>query len=443
MKKRIIILAVAMLLTILMSGCDMVTFNVSELMTPPKVTGEQADIQKLIEREAGSGYTLKYPQNGSYRSSITTMDYDNDSEEEAVAFYVPAGEGQTVHMIVMDQKKGKWTTVGTFKSNSSIVDRLVFCDLDGDSKKEIVVGWSTFNPLVSDLSVYLVNGSESIEITSENKYTDFLYGKFTGTEKEELLLLSLYTPDKPACASLIGLNDTKNSLYSLGDTPIDAEITSFKRLQCGNVFEGQFGAVIDGEAKNGNDSIYSTQIIYYSNYFKSLERVSYSGEEVTNQAYRSYAVMSEDIDGDSVIEIPNTFKMNIDDTQTDAVPAALIHWCEYTNLNTMKVEKLQATSLVLGCRFTIPDNWQNNNYTAYVNYSTNEITFYEWKENKTGDPLLVIKVFPTDIWNDGTSAKGYTELGRNDTHVYGFVTFETNSSILPTNEDIINSFSLI
>ncbi|MBE6737756.1 MAG: hypothetical protein IKB72_03400 [Ruminococcus sp.] len=441
MKKRILILAVALLITILLSGCDMVTFNVSELMTPPKATGEQADIQKLIEKEAGSGYTLKYPQNGTYRSSITTMDYDNDSVEEAVAFYIPAGEGQSIHLLVMDQKNGKWTTVGNFEGKSSIVDRLVFCDLDGDNKKEIAVGWSSFNPLVSDLSVYLVNETESIEITSENKYTDFLCGRFTGTDKEELLLLSLYTPDKPASASLISLNDTKNSLYSLGDTPIDATITSFRKIQCGNVFEGQFGAVVDGESKNGNESVYSTQIIYYSSYFESLEKVSFSGEEITNQAYRSYAVMSEDIDGDSIIEIPNTFKMNIDDAQTDAVPAALIHWCEYTNLGTMKVEKLQATSLVLGCRFTIPDNWQNN-YTAYVNYSTNEITFYEWKDNKTGDPLLVIKVFPTDIWNDETSAKGYTELGRNDSSVYGFITFETNSSILPTNEEIIKAFSL-
>lgn len=441
MKKRILTLAVAILMTIILSGCDMVTFNVSELMTPPKATGEQADIQKLIEEEAGSGYTLKYPQNGTYRSSITTMDYDNDSVEEAVAFYVPSGEGQTVHMLVMDQKNGKWTATGNFESKSTIVDRLVFCDLDGDNKKEIVVGWSTFNPLVSDLSVYLVNETESIEITSENKYTDFLYGKFTGTDKEELMLLSLYTPDKPASASLIGLNDTKNSLYTLGDTLIDADITSFKKVQVGNIFENQLGVVIDGEIKNGNDSVYSTQIVYYNNYYQSLEKVSFSGEEVTNQAYRSYAVMSEDIDGDSIIEIPNTFKMNIDETQTDAVPAALIHWCEYTNLDTVKVDMLQATSLVLGCRFTIPENWQSG-YTAYVNYSTNEITFYEWKDNKTGDPLLVIKAFPTDIWNDGTSAKSYTELGRNDSSVYGFITFETNSSMLPTNEEIINSFSL-
>ena len=439
MKKRILIMAIAVILTVFLSGCEMVTFNVSELMTPPKATGEKAKLQELIEKEAGSDYTLKYPQNGNYRSAITTMDYDNDSVEEAVAFYVPSGETQTVNMIVMDQVKGKWQTVGNFQSKSSIVDRLVFSDLDGDGKKEIIVGWSTFNPLVNDLSVYLVNEKESLEISSENKYTDFLSGSFTGSDKEELLLLSLYTPDKPASASLVGLNDTKNSLYSLGETPIDADVTSFKKLQCGYISDGQFGAVIDGET---TDKLYSSQIIYYSEYFQSLERAVFTGEEPTDQAYRSYAVLSEDIDGDGIIEIPNTFKMNIDETQTDAVPAALVYWCEYTSLGTMQIDKVQAASLVYGCRFTLPDDW-NNNYTAYVNYSTKEITFYEWGEdNKAGDLLLVFKMFSPETWDDGTSSMGYTELGRNDTYVYGFITFETNSSILPTNEYIINNFEL-
>jgi len=438
-KKRILIMAVALCLAFFISGCDMVSFNVSELMTPPKATGEKADIQKLIEKEAGSEYTLKYPQNGDYRSAITTIDYDNDDVEEAIAFYVPQGETQTVHLLVMDRKDNKWTTVGNFESKSSSVERLVFSDLDGDSKKEIIVGWSA--PLINDLSVYLVNENSSLEITSGNKYTDFLCGKFTGTEKEELLLLSLYT-DKPASATLVGLNDTKNSLYSLGETFINENVTAFKKLQCGNIFEGQFGAVIDSEIKKGNDIHYNTQLLYFNHHFQSLEQIGFTGNETTNQAYRSYAVMSEDIDNDGIIEFPNTFKMNIDETQTDVVPAALIHWCEYTNLDTVKIDKLQATSIFLGCRFTIPDNWQDN-YTAYVNYSSNEITFYEWDGIKTGAPLLVIKRFTTKMWNDGTSANGYLELAQNDAYVYGFITFETNSAIMPTNNEIIKAFSII
>ena len=441
MKKRILSVIIILILMFSLSGCGMVNFNVSELMSPPKATGEKAAIQELIEEEAGSGFTLKYPQNGNYRSSVTTMDFDADNTEEAIVFYVPAGETQTVHMLIMDYADGKWISLGNYASKSSTVDRLVFSDLDGDGVQEIIVGWSTtYNSLINDLSVYLVSEKSSVEITSENKYTDFLCGNFTGGEKEEILLLSLYTTEKNACATLIGLNDTKNSLYSLGETPIDSDVTSFKKLQTGNICDGQFGAVIDGETSEG---AYNTQLIYFSDYFESLERVSFTGDSTTNQKVRNYPVLSEDIDGDGIIEIPNTFKMNIDDAQTDAVPAAHIYWCQYNSLGQMTVDKIQAASLVYGCRFTIPDSWHNN-YTAYVNYSTNEITFYEWNnsENKLGQSLIIIKMFSHNLWEDGTSAGGYTELTRNDSYVYSFTTVETNSSMLPTNEEIIEAFSL-
>ncbi|MBQ4569735.1 MAG: hypothetical protein IJA62_06775 [Ruminococcus sp.] len=439
MKKRIVLIAVAVFLIFSLCGCEVISFNVSELMAPPKATGENAAIQKLVGKEAGAGYTLKYPQNGSYRSAITCMDFDNDSAQEAVAFYLPSGEAQTVHMLIMDCVDGEWVTIGNYTSKSSTVDRLVFCDLDGDSKQEIVVGWSTYNSLINDLSVYLVEDGKSQEIVSESKYSDFLFGEFTNSSKDELLLLSLYTADKPAGAALVALNDTKNSLYTVSESPIDADVTSFAKLQTGDIFYGQFGAVLDGVTSAGS---YNTQLLYYSEYYASLQRVFFTEDSPTNQATRPYAVLSEDIDNDGIIEIPNTFKMNIDDSQTDVIPAALIHWCEYSALDTLEVNMLQAASIVYGCRFTIPEKWDDN-YTAYVNYSTNEITFFEWSDRSgPGEPLLVIKMFTDAAWNDGTSASNYTELGRNDSYVYGFITLETNSTLQLTNEEITEAFSI-
>lgn len=439
MKKRILLTLIAAVLLFALGGCDMVSFDVSELMSPPKPTGEKAEIQKLIDKEAGTDYTLKYPQNGSFRSAITTMDFDSDSVDEAIAFYLPAGEGQTIHLLIMDQIDNKWKVIGNHTSKSTMVDRLLFTDLDGDGTREIVVGYSTYNTLVNDLAVYLVNSDNtSTEILSETKYSDFLSGNFTNSAKEELLLLSLYSTDRPASAVLVALNDTKNSLYTVSETAIDADVTSFAKLQTGNVFENQYGAVLDGITSAG---AYNTQILYYDKQLSSLTRMYFTEDTPTNQAARNYAVLSEDIDNDGVIEIPNTFKMNIDSAQTDAVPAPLIYWCEYTSSGFLSTDKTEAASLVYSCRFTIPEKWKN--YTAYVNYSTSEITFYEWKEDNTlGEALLVIKIFTHEQYGDGTSAKGYTELAKSDSYVYTFITFETNSSMLLTNEEITEAFSV-
>ncbi len=443
MKKKILITILTVFMIFSLCGCDVITFNVIDLMSPPKATGEKAAIQKLIDTEAGADYTLKYPQSGSYRSAITTVDYDSDGVEEAIAFYLPAGEAQTIHLLIMDNIDGKWTTVGNHVSKSTAVDRLLFTDLDGDGTSEIIVGWSTYNNLVKDLSLYMTSSGISSEIICESQYSELLCSDFTGSGKEELLLLSLYTADKPASATLITLNDTKNSLYTISEAPIDGDVVSFAKIQTGRVFYGQQGAVVDGVTANGANSTptYKTQLIYYSDYFASLQVVSFAGDTPTNQKERSYAVLSEDIDSDGIIEVPNTFKLRIDDIQTEAVPAALIHWCEYNAMGTMDINKTQVTSLVYGLRFTVPEKW-GDNYTAYVNYSTNEITFYEWTNGKPGDAILIIRMFTPEAFADGVSAKGYTELARNDNYVYSFITPGLNSEMMLTNEEIAKAFTL-
>lgn len=439
MKNRILALILAVFTMISLSGCEAITFNVIELMSPPKATGDKAEIQKLIDAEAGTGHTLKYPQNGSYRSAITTMDIDADETEEAVAFYLPAGEAQTIHLLIMDIVDGVWTAVGNHVSKSSTVDRLDFADLDGDGTYEIVVGWGTYNTLINDLCIYITENGKSREILSHNTYSSLLCDDFSGNNKDELLLLSLYTTDKPASAMLVSLNDTRNSVYVMDSVDIDADVTSFAQILSGDIFEGQFGVVLDGITTAG---AYSTQFVYFDNFSEKLCKVSFTEDKPTNQATRNYSVLSEDIDDDGIIEIPNAFKMNMEDTQTDAVPAALIYWCEYTNTGNLTVDDTTAASLVYGFYFSVPDSW-GEDYTAYVNYSTNEVIFYEWTEKGTlGETLLIIKMFTKETWDDGVSSAGYTEITRNDSYVYSFITPESNSSKLLTNEEIINSFRL-
>ena len=59
--------------------------DTQNLMSPPKATGDKADIQRVIEESAGS-YTFKYPQKGDYRSAVIMHDINGDGTDEAVAF---------------------------------------------------------------------------------------------------------------------------------------------------------------------------------------------------------------------------------------------------------------------------------------------------------------------------------------------------------------------
>ncbi len=439
MKKRIISLLLTVLLTLSLSGCTGLTFNVSELMRPPKATGENAAIQALIDELAGEGYSLKYPQKGTYRSAITSVDFDRDGDEEAIAFYLPKGDATTIHLLVMDQTEEGWEIQGDFKGKGTMVDRLIFTDMDSDGTDELVVGWGTYNSLVNDLTVYMIDEEDHKEFQCPNQYTEILIDDFTRNGKNDLLLLSLYSAERPAMASLVSLNDTKNSIYVAGETPMDDEVVSYNQLLTGKISESRYGAVIDGVTKDGD---YNTQLLYFHDYFSSLECVRFTENLPTNQALRSYATKSQDIDGDGVIEIPNTFRMPLDTSQLDAVPSAQVYWCEFTDLGTLEVNETCIASIVYSFFFFTPDSWQDK-VTAYVNYSTSEVTFCEWDPKKgNGDVLLVIKIFDNAVWNDGISGKGYTELAKIDSQVYAFSIPQSNNSLMMTNQQVKDAFTL-
>ncbi len=86
--KAVISAALLCAFAISASGCDGADIGTDNLIRPPKTVGDEAEIEQLIADTAGSGYTLKYPKSGNYRSAIVyESTFDNDGTDEAIAFY--------------------------------------------------------------------------------------------------------------------------------------------------------------------------------------------------------------------------------------------------------------------------------------------------------------------------------------------------------------------
>lgn len=419
-----------------MAGCSSVGLSVDTLMHPPKAVGDKADIQALIDKTAGEGYTLKYPQSGNFRSAITMHDIDSDGVDEAVAFYLPQGDIATVNMMVMDDIDNSWQVVGNFKSQSSAVDSLNFCDIDGDGFSEVIPTYKTYSPTINQLALFIYDGKAVREIPSEYTCTNLITGDFYEGGKDELMLLSLFSTEKEASALLLTLNDDKSGISVLGTSPLDPDVASFAQLLTGEVFESQQGLVIDGCTTQGE---YNTQIIYYNKYFKSLERINFTENVSYNQARRTYAVMSEDINGDSVIEIPSVFKLKIEDDRTDVAPCAQIYWCQQTEDGTVHLIAHEAVSFSYKFSFDIHQSWDGK-FTAHTNHNENEVTFYSWDKDKTGDELLKIKI--TDK-NSQEIPEGYTPLSENESRVYSYRIPENSNKMKLGADEIVGAFELM
>lgn len=436
MKKKILSLALGAVVALSMAGCSSVGLSVDNLMHPPKAVGDKAQIQTLIDSVAGEGYTLKYPQSGNYRSAITMKDIDSDSVEEAVAFYLPVGDIATVHMLVMDSIDGVWQSVGDYKSQSTSVDSLNFCDLDGNGIFEIAACWKTYNANVNQLSLHIYEDNKVREVSTEHTCSSLLTGDFTENDGDELLLLTLFSTEKDASAALVDLNKNKSDLSVLGSTPLNPDVVSYSQLLVGNIFANQTGAVIDGCTSSGE---YNTQLLYFNTYFDSLERIAFTENVAYNQALRSYPVMSEDVNGDGIIEVPAAFKLNIEKDRTDRVAAAELYWCQQTATGTVPLISHQAASFAYGFTFEIPKEWDGK-FTALTDYENNEVTFYQWNKSKTGDELLTVKIFDKETSED---AQGFTVLEETDSRVYAYKIPESGNSLILSDDEIKTAFELM
>ena len=80
LKIKFMVLSFSLFLVSLLSGCTVSTFQIQNLMRPPKSTGYKAEIQKVIEEVTGSSIILKYPQRGEYRSAVIMKDVSGDGQ---------------------------------------------------------------------------------------------------------------------------------------------------------------------------------------------------------------------------------------------------------------------------------------------------------------------------------------------------------------------------
>ena len=73
MKKSAGITALILSTITLFSGCSL-GLNDPALLSPPKITGREAELENLISQTADGSYKLKYPLSGEFRSAIITED---------------------------------------------------------------------------------------------------------------------------------------------------------------------------------------------------------------------------------------------------------------------------------------------------------------------------------------------------------------------------------
>lgn len=429
--------ALCLLLVFLLSGCSAMSFESTDIMCPPKATGNKAQIQKLIDKQTSGDYTLKYPKNGLNRSSIIMQDIDADDDEEAVAFYADK-DGADIHALFVECKDDDYSVINDVQLDATSVDRIDFADIDGDNIDEILIGYSTSTSSQSILNVFSYDG-DITKLDISCSYSSLVTGDFNSDKNEDVLLISLFSGDIAAQAKLMIYNN--GGLSELSSTELDSDVTSLAATTYGQISYGTYGAVIDGITTTGD---YTTQVVYFDPSVPSLLNplYSYSGY---SQTRRSTQVCSLDFDNDELIDIPICSFMGYDSSEDTDTVSRKIDW---SNLDTSSYYLDTTKSAIIcpadGYLLTMPGKWDGS-VTARYDEDARQTTVYvyEYVDGylQMTDELITIKAyFEDDFEKDDT---GYIEFLRAGSTVYTYSIGTADNYLSITGDEVGSLFSLV
>lgn len=278
-----------------------------KLMRPPKLTGDNYQLQSVFEKAVGKKVVLKTPAKGSYQSAFILHDADNDGEDEAFVFYVNESDASVVRMHVLDKVNGAWASVLDIKGNGSGVYSVEFYDLNGDTVPELLVGWSLYGSKVNRiLTVYECaaweDGSLGVEVLANEYYNEMTFVdvdfdggselflvRFDDSEQIPQVFGGLYEMKRDT-VSLIGeikLDSTMSAVHSIGTDFLSADSGDMTRIY------------IDGIK---SDTTLFTEVVAFDTVSASLVRLV---ENAALQTLRTARIASYDIDADGLLEIPS------------------------------------------------------------------------------------------------------------------------------------------
>ena len=436
MKKLTALLCLVLIL--LLSGCSALSLNESSIMCPPKATGNKADIQKLIDKQTSGDYVLKYPKNGSNRSSIVMHDLDHDDDEDAIAFYSDKS-GEHIHALFVECKNSDYVIIEDVLIEAATIDRIEFCDLNADSKCEIILGYSRSTSSQNVMSIFTYNKDASPVITQNETpytYSSLVTGDFDKDKSDDILLISLYSGDIAARAQLLVFSGTE--LVEVSSAELDSDITQLASATYGQISDDSYGAILDGVSSTGD---YTTQVVLFDSSRPALINplFSYSGYSLTR---RSTQICSTDYNKDSLIDIPIcSLMLHNEDDDVNTI-ARRIDWNNLdTDTYTLNTSQSAIFCSADGYLLTMPQKWSES-VTARYDKTNRELSIYtcEYSGSKLvlKDKLITVKAYFDENYEKSSSE--YTEFMRVGATVYTYLIGSADNYLSITGDELSSLF---
>ncbi len=431
---KILRIFAAILCVFMLSSCTEFDDSAKSLLKAPRQE-ELYHIQKALETSAGSDITLKYPTSGEYRSAFILKDINGDGEEEAIAFYSKTVEETvTMNINVIASNGEEWESRGNSNIVAGGVEKVVFCDLDGDGRQEIVVGWTIFGTVDKQLAVYSFDG-EGLKKRAGEKYSDFLCGNLTGDDKNELIVLGINSTDKSTFAKVFSLSE--KSIFELGAVQLDGGITSFYTPVLSKLSNSKPAVYVD--AVKGLGVI--TEILWFEN--ETLKHLKSKDEAEESVTFRTTLATVKDFNADGILDVPISEILKSTEKNEEIDKVFVTNWSNFDgkNFNTVASAFMNYSD---GYYLTISPQMLDKIYLARKTDSRLRIFYsYDLKTSIQGDEVFRIMAVDKNIYNEEIyKGQNYENIYETDKFIY-LIRVQKDNPIGMTNEILKSSFGVL
>ena len=419
------------------SGC--VNASVEELLSPPRLDGEQSEIYDALRAFTNEGITLKYPRSGQYRSAFVVQDIDDEPTDEAIVFYEMPNvtTGSSLRMNFLDKQDGHWVSVYDFAAQGSEVESLMFRDL-GNGKTTIFVNYLVQSSSDRSTSVLSYNNGSPRELASiRNIYTGIFDTDGNGTE--DLFAISSERSSGITSVSIYGFRDDRFTM--MGAANLNSGFAEIRSVCCGNCSPAATRAVFVDYAFS--DGSFGTDAVICGDGFFFLSPALTPETVVrTSNSYTPYLTCT-DVDGDGNIEIPATKPFAQYEDSPAAEQLCETVWYYLTRNGTYLQKKYGSFVGTKGDYVLIfPEKW-NNRVTVSVSIAEGIIRFNRYNAISGVTEENIMKLFSASGNNIARYEGGnYISLGTSPTTGNSYFAQLGDSNLTPTEDELRQLFRL-
>lgn len=419
------------LVAVLLSGCML---TVDEMYCLPKRSETYNDLQSAID-VAMDDLAFCAPLSGENQQTVQLADLDGDSRNEYLLFAKSEQEDKPLRILVFQNVDGTFVNIDTVECNGHAFDQVEYVDMNGDGGLEVLVGRQLSDQLIRAVSVYSFVGKELMQLTTVN-YSKFLTADLNADGRSEMFVLRPgQTESDRGVAELYRMDGENIERYN--EVTMSQPVDKLKRILLGKI-DGEIPAVYTASAV-GETALITDVYIVADEVLVNIGLTK--GSDTSVQTMRNFYIYANDIDGDTVVELPRLMTMSPNQMGTGLNSNQLICWYAMTATGEEIIKMYTYHNFVGGWYMQLSRKWAER---ATVTVRGNEYVFSVLGENGS-DIVKLFTVYALSVHNrdDKDSEEKLIELYRTDTLVYALKLEECADEYGLDEQIIKDSFRLI